>query len=463
MIRTFVNRWRDERGIALITALLVSMVVVTLGIASVTLAIHNSESSAFDRRRVQGVAAAEAGLNWYYSHLQSVTADQFECSATQTLTTSPTAQFSATVTFFDEAGTEMPCPLAEDDEPAGASIVSEGRSTRTATPTRTMESYVNLIPIPGGPFAETAIFSDDAPGFDSNIQVFGDGTLNGDVYTNGDALFNSNSVIHGSIYIQGNVELDSNAEIKRDVYANGSVKLKSNARVLGNATSSTSWISLDSQAHVYGDARAGTTITTLGSSQIDGLEIPNSPSPPPEYREFPTYSFDSSDWTEKGYQVQTFSDCALAKAFIEVIPAGDWVVRITSSCDLSWTSNNVINVSGNLAIVSDGSLTMDSNAHFQSDGSPHTLHLIFGLGGVSPCDIVFRSNTYISSGITTLLYTPCVLELSSNSFVAEGQMFGGFVDFNSNANLTYRPVDVPGTGSGLFDEDIVYIREVVTQ
>jgi hypothetical protein len=161
--------------------------------------------------------------------------------------------------------------------------------------------------------------------------------------------------------------------------------------------------------------------------------------------------------------VQTFSDCTSAKAFIEGIAEGDWAVRITAACDLSWTSNNVVNVRGNLAIVSDGSLTMDSNASFQNVGSEHTLHLIFGLGGVDPCGITFRSNSHIGSGITSLLYTPCTLELSSNSFVAEGQMFGGFVDFNSNAQLTYRPVDVPGTGSGLFDEDIVYIREVVTQ
>jgi Tfp pilus assembly protein PilX len=62
MIRQLRRGHADERGIAVITAMLVSVVVVILGITSVAVAIHNSEASSYDRRRVQGVAASEAGL-----------------------------------------------------------------------------------------------------------------------------------------------------------------------------------------------------------------------------------------------------------------------------------------------------------------------------------------------------------------------------------------------------------------
>jgi cytoskeletal protein CcmA (bactofilin family) len=462
MTRHLRMRMADERGIALITALLVSVVVVFLGVTSVSLAIHNSEASSFDRRRVQSVAAAEAGLNYYYSHLQSVPAASFQCTASQNLTASPTSRFNATVTFFDGTGTQLPCPPTTT-KPARALIRSVGTAVGVNAPDRTLEAFVNLIPLPGGPFGNYAIFSDGQPGFDSNVQVFGDGTTNGDVYTNSNVILNSNSVIHGSFFTQGFVLMDSNAEVKADVLAKLSLTMKSNSRILGNATSATSTISMDSEAHVYGNAQAAGTITTSGSSVIDGLRIPNSPSPPPQTQPFPVYTFNPTDWTDEGYTVQTVGTCAAAKTAIAGVSAGTkTVIRITSTCKLEYLSNEVINVPGDLAIVSNGSLLMDSNTKFQNVGSPHTLHLIFGLGGTSPCDLEFKSNSSISSGLTTLLYTRCTLRLNSNSFVAEGQMFGGTVDFDSNATLNYKPVNVPGVGSGLFDEDIIYIREVVS-
>jgi cytoskeletal protein CcmA (bactofilin family) len=468
MIRNLRMRCADERGIAVITAMLVSMVVVFLGVTSVRIAIHNSEASSFDRRRVQGVAAAEAGLNYYYSHLQSVPAAEFDCDVSQTLTASPTTQFSATVRFYDAAGAEIPtCPPATT--PAGALIRSTGTSVNAAEPNRTLESYVNLIPLSGGPFGEYAIFSDGSPGFDSNIQVFGDGTTNGDVYTNSNVLMNSNSVIHGSMFTRGTMEMDSNAEVKADVVAMNSLTMKSNSRVLGNATSSTSSIWMDSEAHIFGNARAGTTITTLGGSEINGSRTPNSPLSPaqPEHQAFPVYTFSASDWTAQGYTVLTFSDCGAAtKAAIGTVPVGGKrVVRITSACELKYAGDEVIGIAGDLAIVSNGSFLMDSNAKFLNVGVPHTLHLMFGVGSSPPScsqNITFKSNTKIEGGLTTLLYTPCTLDMSSNSFVAQGQMFAGRVDFNSNSTLTYKPVNVPGVGDGLFDEDIVYIREVVS-
>jgi hypothetical protein len=463
MIRNLRTKCSDERGIALVTAMLVSMIVVFLGLASVSLAVHNSGASSYDRRRVQGVAAAEAGLNYYYSHLQSVPASSFQCSANQTLTATPTTQFNATVTFFDASQTQLPCPPTTT-KPAGALIRSVGTTVNAPQPDRVLESYVNLIPLAGGPFGEYAIFSDGSPGLDSNIQVFGDGTTNGDVYTNSPVLMNSNSVIHGSLFTQRYMEMDSNAEVKADVVAKESLTMKSNSRVLGNATSSTSSIWMDSTAHIFGNAQAGTTITTLGSSVIDGLRTPNSPSAPPQSESFPVYTFNASDWTAEGYTVLTFNNCGAAtKAAIAAVPpGGKRVVRITSVCELKYASSEVVNIAGDLAIVSDGSLLMDSNAKFQNVGSPHTLHLIFGLQKVSPCNLEFKSNSSIGTGITTLLYTRCILRMASNSFVAQGQMFGGTVDFDSNSTLTYKPVPVPGVGDGLFDEDIVYIREVVT-
>ena len=438
--------------------MILSMVVVTLGATSVAVSLHGSEQSARDRRNVQSIHAAEAGLNYYYSHLQSGGTEDLRCSLSQSLTTSPVARFDATATYYDDAGLPMSCPLG-DRIPESVLITSVGLSA-DSPPARTMQAQVDLEAIPGGAFGELAIFSEANPVLNSNVQVFGGESVEGNVYSNGDVLISSNTTVYGSVEAQGSVTIASNAQVKRGVLAGSSVRLDSNASVLQNVVSASSSVSLDSNAHVFGDARAGTTITTDGSSSIDGDVLPNSPSEPPVRRSFPVLVFDPLAWQEAGYRIQTFASCLEAMLFIAAAPPGDQVVRITAPCDLSYGSNEEVLVRGNLAIVSEGSLTMNSNTRFTNLGEPHKLFLLFGLGGASPCNIAFRSNSGIGDGLQSVLYSPCAVDMRSNNMVAEGQVFGGSVLFSSNASLTYQPIGVPGYGVSTFEENILYIREV---
>jgi hypothetical protein len=461
MLRQIRRKLDDERGIALITAILVSMVVITLGATSVTLSLHNSEQSARDRRRVESVAAAEAGINYYFSHLQSGPPDTFECAVTDSLTGTPTTQFQASVTFYDVDGNVIPCPMGADEEPDAALVRSVGTST-SDDPARTIEAFVNLIPIRGTPFGDFAVYSDGDPSFNSNTQVFGGDSNDGHVYTNGNAVIESNAQIYGDVWAQGFIQLESNSEVKEDVWSGTYVQLDSNSRVRGNARAATEYVNLDSGGHVYGDGRAGGAITLAATAAIDGLQVPNTRSDPPDPIPFPEFTYDPLAWMDAGYNVQVVATCAAARLFINAITDGNWVVRIPVSCDLNITTGTEPTIVGNLAIISDGSLTMSSNTDFLSDGGEHALHLIFGLGEADPCDITFSSNSSIATGLRTLLYTPCEINLNSNTLVIEGQMFAGGVNFNSNSDLTYDAIDVPGVGISRFDEDIRYIREVVT-
>lgn len=465
MHQALSTRLRDERGVALITAVMISMIVMILGITAVSVSVHNSDASARDRRRVQSIGSAEAGLDYYFSHLQNTEPDEISCGISKSLVGSPTAGFEVSAEFFDPAGNPIACSPSNglgETVPDSVLITSRG-TTSGIDPTRTMQSFVYLIPKPPTPFGEYAIFSDGSPSFNSNIQVISGAEVNADVYTNGNLVLDSNAVINGSVFAQGYTHLKSNAEVKRNVWARNWVQLESQTVLRGNATSSTSYVTVSGNGKVYGDAQAGTTVSG-GPSNILGLRIPNTPSDPPPSRSFPPYTFDAQDWIDNGYTVHTFSSCASARTFIQGITGGDKVVRITAVCELTFGSNTAVNVRGNLAIISNGSLRMDSNSSFQNVGSPHTLFLFFGYGGTPVCTngIQFRSNTSISSGITTLFWTPCTVDINSNAFVAEGQMFGGSVTFNSNSNLTYKQVPVPGLAPGGFNEDITYIREVIT-
>ena len=135
----------DERGMAMVIALIVSLVLLTLGTVVVAQSIHDAESSGLDRRRLQSVDAAEAGNNYYYAYLQSTTVATLNCQpVTQTIATAPaTASFTATPTFYDAAGVVMPCssatPFTSTYYPASVAITTTG-SVGTRHPARCRRS-----------------------------------------------------------------------------------------------------------------------------------------------------------------------------------------------------------------------------------------------------------------------------------------------------------------------------------
>ena len=53
----------DERGVAMVVAVMVVFVVMLLATVVFSQAVHNSTASGYDRKRLQSVDAAEAGLN----------------------------------------------------------------------------------------------------------------------------------------------------------------------------------------------------------------------------------------------------------------------------------------------------------------------------------------------------------------------------------------------------------------
>lgn len=458
-----MRRLRGEEGTALLTAIVVSMVVVLLGSLAMSVAIHNAEQAGRDRRRVQAIGAAEAGVDYYLSYLQETPPEDVECGATGELTATPVTQYSVSATFYDEDGLEIACPFAPGVEPDSALIRSVGTSS-AANPARTMEALVQLSPRLSNPLGEAALFSDAAPGLNSAVQINGYISDDADVYTNGSATtaLAAGTKIGGHLFAQGDVIINKNAEVRRGVHANGSVTMNNQSRVLEYVTSSTSSITIYGGS-IGGDARAGTTITVDGNGKVHGLQMPNSPSPPPPLKPFPEFTYDPTAWQLVGYTIHNFTDCDSARSFIEGITSGDRVVRITAPCILSFPPSSTTTVNGNLAIIHDGGFNMDAKARFTSGGGEkHDVYFIVGLGDVDPCDFTMASNTSFGTGLNTFIYTPCTVDLSSTTLFVEGQIFGGEVIFNAAATLNYLPMPIPGVGGVGFKEDIVYLREVVT-
>src|SRR5438105_2295523 len=70
-----IQRLNDERGVAMVMALMIAMIVVIFSITVVQLSMHNSGSSALDRKRVDAVSTAEAGLDAPLSQVQTSVID----------------------------------------------------------------------------------------------------------------------------------------------------------------------------------------------------------------------------------------------------------------------------------------------------------------------------------------------------------------------------------------------------
>jgi hypothetical protein len=463
MLRTFLNRLHDERGVAIVTAMLLSMVVVTLGVTSVGMAVHNSEQSAMDRRRVQGVSAAEAGINWYYSHLQSGSASSFVCSKQMTLTGTPSTSFTAGL-YNPTTGAPLICPLSESTLPETVLIRSKGSGVNEPTPARTLESEVRLIGEPGGPFGATAIYSNSSISWPANVKILGNEASDTDVYVNGNAAMASASIVYGNLYASGSITLRGNSQVRRDAWANTTVSLSNSSRVLGGATSSTSSISVSQQAKILQDARAGTSISA-GSGAIGGLRIPNSPQAAPPVSAFPVYSYVQADWEAEGYTVYEFSGvsaCTTAKNFIKTLSGIGFkiLVRILTDCTMTF-SKDAPTVAGSLAIVSDGGMTNGNNTSWVGSGGGN-LHMFFGIDNDgAPCDVTWGSSGGVSGDISTLIYTPCTLSFGSNGSISKGQLFAGNVSLKPSFTMNYAPVPVPGFGTEVYEEDVLYLREVV--
>ena len=466
--QTMFRRLEEESGFALVTALMVSFVVLILGMAVVQLSLHNSNASGYDRKRVQTIAAAEAGLDYYYSYLQSTGGQSPACSVTKTLTTSPAATFTVTPTFYNSSGVVLACPLATGVIPASVRLRSVGVSS-TGLPARAMESFATLTLTQGSTFDNAgAIVGNTAVNFEANAQIGGDQYNDADTYTNGSISLSANSTLYGKLYAQGSVIMGSNSEVKREVWANGSLTMQARSRIRGNATSSTSSITLQGGARIYGNAKAGTTIS---SGSIDGFRTPNSPSGPPPSRPYPVFTFVSSDWTSAGYTIHSYSnDCVTP---LNSTNLRNWwgaasgthhVIRVTGTCGLTFNPASVT-VKGNLAIIADGSITLSNAFRFSPEAGtgPWNLFLMGGMAGGPGCELRTKPHSGADSGLISMIYVPaaCSVTMESNSGIAEGQIMGGTVTFKHTVSFQYKRPALPGTGSGGFKQDISYKREVV--
>jgi len=463
---------RDERGVALVTAMLVGMVVLSLGLITIQLSAHNVDASSGDRKRVQAIHAAEAGLDSYLAMLTRTPTAGIQCSpAASSLPIEPGARFQITAAFYPTypgiPGQELACPLNPSAPPAGAVVTSRGTAggaTGSREVSRTMQTQVRLSPRFGG--YGFAIFSDTGLDVQNNLTINGNSGNDGDIYTNGNFACSNGTTDYGTVVAHGTATVSNTCNILQDLRASGSISMSGSGHVGHDAISSTGSITMANSSRIDNSARAATTCGGC-TGRVLGTITTGSPSPVPTLVPMPQIDYDQSAWQAAGYTIHPDSSCTSARTFIQGLNGSTtrYVERISPGCSLSLANNTTISLGADLAIISDGAISTSNLTTIRSsDGQPKDLYLIVPWSSVTSCtgsqDIFFSNNTDFVN-VRVFVYTPCTATMNNNNLGLGGQIIGGSVALTNQFAFTYRPMLVPGGGSITgYTPDIAYLREI---
>lgn len=468
----------DERGIAIVVALLVTVVVTLLSVVVIAQSIHDLDASGYDRGRLLSVNAAEAGTNAWYAYLQTTALEDFDCAPlAQTIQTEPaTASFSATATFYDADGeTEMDCPFSTTSYPSFALIRSTGDVNGVE---REVQTLVELTPNYGAWGA--AVLTVNGTTFSNRFTIYGDEGEDGDIYVlNGNLAITNDLTVNGNVYVPyGSAAMSNGATITGDLWARDDVTLTNPAEVQGSVLSSEQDIEsgvvggiIDGSAIAYGSV--DDTNLTIGGDVFESTDVGAVPT-----QTFPQITGSTTDWVADGYSLVTFSGataCSSAYNWIKGTGAGTWatsgltnvVVRVTGCTTpvrMTNANNDSITLYGNLAVLSDTGFDWRLRSTWSSTGAVKNLYFITAYSatcsGTSRDISVSNNTTFNTTYVKVFMYTPCKATLSNlNTF--EGQVMSKDVTISNNYTMNYEPVLVPGqTEITGFKQDIAYVAEV---
>jgi len=471
---------RQENGIAMITVLLASMVVVGLSLTAVQLSQHGLTSTSSDRKRIQAADAAEAGLDVTLAALQANPYPTIPCTLTGTLSDVPTtASYTVAINYYDTfppAGAPLTCSGGLSAQPAAAELVSTGDTQAVVGLKRQMDALIKLTPVPGsGSGFNRAIFSDQGPHLNNTLTINGYSGQDGDIYSNGNVICDNAATVHGSIYTQGTVQLNNACTITVDVYAKENLTTSNSTSIGHDAISSQGNIALGNTSTVAHDATAkgtntGGTVTGQRRSNQTGI-------PDPPTASMPTLNWDAAAWTSGGFTVvDEGTNCTQAHNDIATMSTAtvNKVYRIHGSCKMTWGNNETVTLARDLAVVADGGFYWNNSFKVKSsvDGVAHKVSWIVPSDAVtvsSPCgsvdngphDMYSENSNSSTSDITVFFYTPCNITMN-NAISGGGQIYAGRVTVNNAFSLSYVPVEIPGAASSsttLYTVAISYKRE----
>jgi hypothetical protein len=268
----------------------------------------------------------------------------------------------------------------------------------------------------------------------------------------GSPLVFKNCTIHGNVYAYANISLQNSTVVDGDV--------KSLAGTIDNAGT------ISGEAWAYGDITGDPPRGATHADQQATITVPSSMSGTTTWQE---YAFASSDWsgwtfsylgTARPTELPSTAtslggtcDAATVASEINALPSTAKVVIDATGCANGLSLDNKT-----LALDTDVTLLVDvfsmesTTVGSSSATTPHEFNVI--QSDSNPADATpdcpstaVRSvkNLTMSTPVTGLLYSPCLVTFAGGTTTWNGQLFLKAIDDPGNSTVHYQPItDLPG-------------------
>lgn len=295
--------------------------------------------------------------------------------------------------------------------------------------------------------------------------IDGGSLVTGDVIAGGDEITGTSPT----------VRIEAGTRVNGNVFAGGNVSVLSSSasQVLGNITATrdgTTKVIVANGSSVGGNVLSSGTIQRNGtisgteSTLVSGLQPPVAPRVP-NWTDMPWAVTNATEFQATTWYQQGFTNLVKWPAGSCTIGSGDprWAALSTyttptvidaSDCVGGITTNN--NLSPDIALSTDVVFIADSflfdKLYFASsaptvnrkvyfvvpDNTPDELPTCTGEAG----NIYLTNEADIQSTVSAFLYSPCEIRSDRNGL--RGQLYGGVIDFDQQAQMTYVPTSPPG-------------------
>lgn len=504
----------DDSGIALVVAMGVALVGITVASLVIAQTVMASSDSGRDRLRTTEVHAAEAAIDATMAELEASTPCLKPSFSPKTYGSgAQQTSVAVTIQYYDDAGA-IGCSGGVPTRLPDRAIVqatSEGTGDGLGLqPVRTVEAELNLTPRVNLS-NNAAIFSSMdlttstglklSPALlDQQADVWVDSgswycnvptTITGGLYLpTGGLKFNNGCFISGDTWVQQNFEVTGADPVKNTIGKNLTVRgnlkhvASNNWRVGGNVTIGGTETTNGRVLIAGGTKQVGVGAGSIANMTAVGI---------------PQISYIPGDWTSKGFVIRSKADIAADIKSQWVLGAKPWTHTNIDNCDWAgWisegkplkfptnltTQNTVYDLRSCTNVTPNNNITFEFYADtalfvknynstgtviFKSgDGKPHKVWIISPIagGGYTPGNITSSPEMSVQAPLETFWYTPLTLTLKSASSI-RGQVYGGTVSMSSPVTFEYTDVGVPGVSlvsavksANGFVVELAYKREV---
>lgn len=469
-------RRRDERGVALVTAIMVGFVGTMFVTTMMYVSFHNQTSSARNRSWGQALHVAESGVHAAIAYLQN-SAGVVPAGVQSGTTEEGSYQYTITA------------------QPRNRYQIDAVGSVGTASTTQSSRRLrVTMAP----PISfKYALFSLSDVTTKNNNTVCGDIWANTyvEVY-NGDSVLASTdpSCPAGGTGGSGNVaaatsyiSMSNNSTIAGDAWSGGydtsnyAISMSNGARILGNAKASSSTPScaddpsntkykIGSSGTVSGSATAWGTI----SSTVTGTKTPNTCTAAPATKPIPTYTFNSANYPAGTVRTYSFpTDYATFNSYIAANKNNlSGTFYITGGGASYPVSLDGTTVTGDLTVVATASPIDMTSGGMGASGSGDKIVVLASWyaapasgctttgGNPADCAVGFKNNFSMSSSslsggnnTAVLIYAPNGPVAFKNNAEFHGAVYANNIQVKNNMNVAYdaRLDQIVGFGNATLD------------